>query len=352
MGDPNGSEKYRRFLEENIPLIDEKLYSFLPKNDPLEFLYNPMRDYPERGGKRLRPALVILSCEALGGKKEETIWTAVAFELLHLFLIVHDDIEDGSEMRRGEPCLHRKYGVPLSLNAGDALFGKVFEALLENRDLLGDEKTFTLMEKMITGFQITCEGQAYDLGWIREGKIPDPDDFFMMLKKKTGWYTGRGPCDAGAIIADADEKSRRATGNFGETIAMAFQIRDDLLNLVVESGESNRAPGISGGSYGKERGGDIAEGKRTLMIIDLFGKCQDGEREKVSEILNRDRNSNTPDEIEWVISLLEEYDSINYAKEMCKKMAHKSVEYLNAMPEGDAVDILKAMSDFLVERDF
>ncbi|SVE26421.1 uncharacterized protein METZ01_LOCUS479275, partial [marine metagenome] len=243
------------------------------------------RDYPERGGKRSRPALVLLACEALGGDLNQALRTAAAFEMFQSFALLHDDIEDDSEMRRGKPCCHRTLGVPLSINVGDALYAKVFEVLAANRDLLGADVTLDLIDEMIRGSRETFEGQAYDVGWIRGRHIPSEEEFMTMLRKKTGWYTGRGPCTAGAIIAGASEQERRAIGDFGETMAIAFQIRDDLLNLTAAEGDAALAPGITSGAYGKERGGDIAEGKRTLIIIDLLRKCTAGEKDEILQIL-------------------------------------------------------------------
>ena len=117
------------YLEENVPLVDAEMFAFLPDAEPRNFLYEPMRDYPLRGGKRFRSALVLLSCEALSGEKDKAVRTAAAFEMFQSFALIHDDIEDGSEMRRGKPCLHRLLGIPLSINVGDALYSKVFEAL-------------------------------------------------------------------------------------------------------------------------------------------------------------------------------------------------------------------------------
>ena len=199
------SPRLRAFLEAHIPLIEKELFSFLPVQEPEEYLYGPMRVYPERGGKRSRPALVLLSCGALGGDLKRAMRTAAAFEMFQSFALLHDDIEDDSEMRRGEPCMHRLQGVPLSINVGDALYAKVFEMLAANGPLLGCEMTLTLIGEMLRGSRETFEGQAYDIGWIRSRTVPNEEQFMTMLRKKTGWYTGRGPCRAGAIVAGAPE---------------------------------------------------------------------------------------------------------------------------------------------------
>ncbi len=344
--------RLRRFLEENVLLIDREMFAFLPEAEPLGLLYAPMRDYPLRGGKRFRSAMVLLACEALGGDRRLALRTAAAFEMFQSFALVHDDIEDGSEMRRGKPCLHRMHGIPISINVGDALYAKVFEVLLANRDLMGEEKTLGLIAEMVAGARETFEGQAYDIGWARDGTVPTVEAFMTMLRKKTGWYSGRGPCTAGAIIAGVDGERCRGIGDFGESIAVAFQLRDDLLNLQVSDRDTQVAPGATSGGYGKEWGGDIAEGKRTLMVIDLLNVCDAAEHSRVLEILDRDRALNTPGEVEWVISLMARHGSIARAQAVCERMAREGMEHLGRLPDSEAKETLREMAAFLVERVF
>lgn len=344
------SPRLRAFLESYIPLMEEELFSFLPAREPEAYLYGPMRVYPERGGKRSRPALVMLSCAALGGDLRRATRTAAAFEMFQSFALLHDDIEDDSEMRRGEPCMHRLHGVPLSINIGDALYAKVFEILAANGPLLGCEMTLTLIEEMLRGSRETFEGQAYDIGWIRSRTVPDETEFMTMLRKKTGWYTGRGPCTAGAIIAGAPEEQQRAIGDFGEAMAIAFQIRDDLLNLMSAAGDAAQAPGLTQGAYGKERGGDIAEGKRTLIIIDLLRKCGGDDRRCVLEILHTAREETTPEQIETVIGMADEHGSIAYASEVADRRGQEARALLEELPATEERDLLREMLEFFVRR--
>lgn len=342
----------RQFLHRYIPQIEEEMFSFLEVREPEEFLYRLMRDYPERGGKRFRPALVLLACQACGGDAQKAMQTAVAFEMFQSFAVVHDDIEDDSEMRRGKPCLHKLHGIPLSINVGDALYAKVFEILNTNREVLGADMALDLIDEMIRGSCETFEGQAYDVGWIRQRYIPSEDEFMTMLRKKTGWYTGRGPCTAGAIIAGAEMDLRTCIGAFGEAMAIAFQLRDDLLNLSSSEQDAGSAPGVTSGAYGKERGGDIAEGKRTLIIIDLLGKCTAVEREEVLAILHQERQRNTAAEIERVIGLVGYYECDRYVERVCQQKAEESLAHLEELPANPARDMLGEMLDFLVRRAF
>ena len=342
----------RQFLHHYIPELEREMRSFLVVREPEAFLYRLMRDYPERGGKRFRPVLVLLACQACGGDVKRAMRTAVAFEMFQSFAVVHDDIEDDSEMRRGKPCLHKLHGIPLTINVGDALYAKVFEILCTNRTELGAEVALDLMDEMIRGSCETFEGQAYDVGWIRHRYIPSEAEFMTMLRKKTGWYTGRGPCTAGAIIAGANVELRTGIGDFGEAMAIAFQLRDDLLNMRSSEQDAGSAPGITSGAYGKERGGDIAEGKRTLIIIDLLGKCTAAEREEVLAILHQERHRNTAAEIERVIALVEHYECDRYVERVCQQKAEESLAHLARLPANPARDMLGEMLDFLVQRTF
>lgn len=346
------SKDLKNFLQRYIPLIEEEMFSFLPIQEPAEYMYRPMRDYPERGGKRSRPALVLLSCEALGGDTRKAVRTAAAFEMFQSFAVLHDDIEDDSEFRRGKPCIHKLHGVPLSINVGDALYAKVYEILCANRDLLGSDTSLTLIDEMIRGSKETFEGQAYDVGWIRQQYIPTEEEFMLMVRKKTGWYTGRGPCTAGAIVAGASEVERRHIGEFGEALAIAFQIRDDILNLRTSVQDEEEAPGLTSGGYGKERGGDIAEGKRTLLMIDLLRKCTPTERNQTLEILSLHRDQTTQQQIEQVIGLVETYESFHYADMVANQKADEALELLLQTKHSAARDRLKEMLEFFVQRVF
>jgi len=340
----------RDFLETHIPLIEREMFAFLPEAEPAEYMYGPMRDYPQRGGKRSRPAVVLLACEAFGGDVSKALRTAAAFEMFQSFALLHDDIEDDSEMRRGKPCIHKLHGIPLSINVGDALYAKVFEVLCANREVLGCETTLDLIDEMIRGSRETFEGQAYDVGWIRRDYVPSEAEFMTMLRKKTGWYTGRGPCNAGAIIAGAAGEQRAAIGQFGEAMAIAFQIRDDLLNLMAADEDADTAPGITSGAYGKERGGDIAEGKRTLIIIDLLRKCDAEERREVLQVLHSPRQETAPAQIERVIGLAEERGAMAYAEGVCEAKAVEAEGHLERIPTSAARQRLREMLEFFVRR--
>ena len=173
-----------------------------------------------------------------------------------------------------------------------------------------------------------------------------------MLRRKTGWYSGRGPCETGALIGDGTPDEIKALGDFGETMAIAFQIRDDLLNLTVSEKDAATAPGGTTGGYGKERGGDIAEGKRTLMAIDLLHNTSDADRVRVRQILDKDRDATTEEEVDWVIDRMAASGAIDRAADECQRRAMDAEQHLSKIEDSEAKRTLVEMCSFLVERVF
>ena len=269
------SGNLEEFLKRASAEIERATLEVLPSKEPYKELYSIQKDYPLRGGKRFRPALLLLCAEWFGASYEDALPSAVALELFHNFALIHDDIEDSSLFRRGKPTLHHLHGIPLAINAGDSLFGMVYEILLTNRERFGDQKALDIISLFNQVFRATFEGQAYDIGWVANNHFPSREEYFEMIRRKTGVYSGRGPCQLGALIADAPQDILEQVGDFGEALGIGFQIKDDLLNLEEDAGESKE--------YGKERGGDIREGKRTLITIHMLENLNHPDSEKIEE---------------------------------------------------------------------
>jgi len=334
------------FLAGASEWMNRALPRYLPQGEPAAFLYEPARDYPLRGGKRFRPALLLL-CNALaGGDPRLALPSAVALELFQNFALVHDDIEDGSLVRRGQPALHRLHGVPLALNAGDLLYGLVYEALLDNADLLGPARALEVMREFAAVFRRTFEGQALDIGWIRANHIPDRAEFLAMIRLKTGWYSGRGPCRIGAGLASACPDVLAALGDYGEQIGLGFQVRDDLLNLTEDSPDA--AP--QAGGYGKERGGDIAEGKRTLIVIEMLERLPVAEGRRVREILSLAPQDTPPADMAWVIAAAERCGALDAARRQCRAHRDAALAALAPLPESPQRALLAELAGYLIQE--
>lgn len=244
-----------------------------------ERTYGLMIDYLERKAKGLRPGLCIAVCQALGGSLEEVLPSAAVVELFHNAFLIHDDIEDGSLERRGAPTLHRAHGTPIALNVGDGLLALSLRPLLNNTERLGLARTLEILEIVVEMVTESFEGQAMELRWVSDGLWDLSDaDYEEMVRKKTCCYSFVSPARVGAAVARADASIRAQLVSFMESMGLAFQIQDDLLNL--EKARTN---------YGKEHEGDLWEGKRTLMLLHALREASDGERERALEILARPR---------------------------------------------------------------
>ena len=330
-------------------VVTEYVLNSLPETHTVEeirLLYEMMRDYPSRPGKGLRSSLCILTCEALGGRTEDTLITAAALELFHNWILIHDDVEDRSQIRRGQPVLHAKYSVPLSINTGDALHGRTWGVLLENEGVLGAQRTLRLAKEFLKMTYETTEGQHMELSWIEKNTWDLREtDYFLLVEKKTAWYTCVSPCRMGAIIAGAQQKEVEALVPFGLSLGTAFQITDDLLNLV---GDEKK--------YGKEGGGDIAEGKRTLLLIRLLETCPPRDRGRVLEVLGRTRNEKTPDDIEFVIDLMRRHGVLDHAAAKASEFASRARSQFDRIfetaPNKAATATLSQLIDYMVKREW
>lgn len=317
-------------------VVERQIAAILPRGKKPFEVYGIIWDFLDRGGKRFRPLMCMTACEAVGGKPEKAVAVAASIELFHNFTLVHDDIEDNSQMRRGKPCLHVSYGLPLALNAGDGLFMASWKSILESP--ITAQQAVEVGKCLYDAYLAVLEGQAVELNW-HENKIwgITLDDYKSMVRGKTGALIG-GACKAGAIIGEADSKIQDALWEFGNEVGVAFQIQDDILNV---TGDFEK--------YKKEIGGDIIEGKRTVMVIDLLSKCTKAEASKCRSILGNKKATKT--QVDYVIGLMKNYGSIDYAASYANALLKSAKERLSALPDNKATKKLRRLADFLVDRE-
>ncbi len=326
------------------------LRDYLPKRSPIpevDLLYTMLRDYPARPAKGMRALMCVSACKAFGGKEEDVLLTAAAIEIFQHWILIHDDIEDDSELRRGAPALHKKYDWTLALNAGDALHAIMWGVLLRNRSTLSDEKTLRVMDEFFTMVSKTTEGQHIELGWVVANRWDlTEEDYFALGVNKTSWYTVIGPMRLGGVVGGADNASLKLIVSAGEKLGVGFQIHDDILNL---SGDQSK--------YGKEIGDDLLEGKRTLMLIRLLSLCTEAEREKVEAVFSRPRHRRR-EEAGWVMDLIQKYDTLGYARRTSSRLVSEAramlreAKWKHGREAGEAVDCIDAIARFAVERDW
>jgi geranylgeranyl diphosphate synthase, type II len=339
----NGSGLVSTILHEYGGLTRAALKAYLPEREPRRYLYDLLSDYPQRGGKMMRPSLCIATSRMFGAPIEHAIRTAVAIELLHNALLIHDDIEDGSEKRRGAPTLHVLHGVPLALNAGDMLSLMALRPLLDNRGLLGDELALRILEETERMARECAEGQSMELGWRHYNATEIGDaEYLEMVLKKTCWLATIFPIRVGALIGSHGTADLEGFMRFGFFLGAAFQIQDDLLNLVGDE------------RYGKERDGDLWEGKRTLMLIHAFRESTPDERERLIAALDGPRATRSPSEVEWMRTLIEKYDASAYARRIAQELAGAALHEISLLSanlsNGRDKQFLEEMARWVIER--
>ncbi len=319
---------------------------FIPDKEPRKYLYNLVADYPNRGGKGFRPGLCIAACKAFGGSLERVINSATAFELFHNAFLIHDDIEDDSYMRRNKPTMHQYNNTAIAINVGDAMNALSLKPLMMNKGILGPSltlKVFNEIQHMVTE---SVEGQAIELGWRKDNVCNlDEADYLKMILKKTCWYTSIHPIRVGAIIGSNGKADPEQFNRFGYFMGTAFQIQDDILNLIAEEKK-----------YGKEIGGDIIEGKRTLMLIHLLQKCTTGEHRKIKKFLSATHMDGKEDMALWMLQLMKKYHSIDYARSIAKYMAGAALKefytIFSKLPESKDKKFIENLIIYMINREY
>ncbi|MFC1625949.1 polyprenyl synthetase family protein [Patescibacteria group bacterium] len=193
--------------------------------------WNIVKDYPIRQGKYLRPTLVLLTAEAMGAKTQKAIKTAAAMQLSEEWLLIHDDIQDDSEERRGKKTLHKLHGVELAINAGDTLSTIMWKVLMDNHTILEPQKTLKIMDEFYNTLLRTEHGQAVEVVWTKKGKKIKDDDWFFIADGKTSYYSMALPLRLGALIAKANKQQINKLTKFGLHLGRCFQLVDDILDI-------------------------------------------------------------------------------------------------------------------------
>jgi geranylgeranyl diphosphate synthase, type II len=333
------------YMGECRDLVLDELHQIVPDNRYRPVLYDLMFEYLLRHGKALRPSLCIATCRALGGRLHDVLRTAAVMELFHNASLVHDDVEDESELRRGEPTLHRQYGVPIAVNVGDAMQALCLQPLLDNMQRLGLGKALRILEIIARMARESVEGQAVELDWVRSRQWAASDRAYcLMTYKKTCWYTFIAPMQVSAVIVGASDNQRVALRRFATFMGVAFQIQDDVLNLTADEER-----------YGKEFAGDLWEGKHTLMLLHALRSATARERTAAQHALSRPRNQRTQADVELLQALIHRYGGIERAKALAEQLAGKARRVLDQttswLPPSIHREFLVAMTDYAVTRD-
>ena len=340
------------YLAEKLPLVEEALAKASatalttsdsePKADLTRYLYDPLTRFTASGGKRVRPVLALLGAEAVGGRAEDALSTGVAIELFQSAALIHDDIADESELRRGEPCLYRTEGTGPAINVGDLALTRVFEVILED-GALPTERRLRVLRELARMERHTLEGQALDLGWVRDTRWDvSSADYFYMVDAKTAWYSAACPLMIGALAAGSSEEAAKGLFEVGRHAGVAFQLQDDLLNLV---GNAE--------AQGKDFRSDITEGKRTLAVVWALEHLDaEGHRELVGLLASKTTDT---EKLSQAVELIEKGDGIAECQRRAREHAAAAQAKARELAETghisvEARDLLCSMADFFVER--
>ncbi len=303
------------------------------KRKPAE-VYGLLSEFLSAEGKLLRPALCTASCLAVGGNKNDAVHAASAIEMFHNFTLIHDDIEDCSQLRRGRPCMHIKYGLPLAINAGDGLFMMVWREALAMEGGRREEAQILLLD----AFAKVLEGQAVELGWYRGGNWDvGVGEYYKVIEGKTGALISVS-CEVGGLLGGGDGAACGALGRFGMGIGVGFQMVDDALNIIGD--EKN---------YGKEIGGDIREGKRTLITIRALKALPGKKAARLREILKREYKRE--EDILCAVVLMKESGAVESVMETAKERINDAIGELDALPKGEGQRTLRELARYITRRE-
>jgi geranylgeranyl diphosphate synthase type I len=335
-------EEFKQYLDEKSLFIDGEIEKFVLEDEKTENLHDGMvyslgLDTPDRDtrGKRVRPVLALMTCESLGEDYSKAIPFAISAELLHSFLLVHDDIEDEDEVRRNRPSVWKKYGSAHGINIGDYIFVKTYRAILRSEDVgVDSEQLVKLVDLLTKTVDRTGIGQAMDIG-ARESNDISVEEYMRTVTEKTGYYLAY-PIIGGAIISGASDDTLRSLEEFGKYIGPVFQIADDILDLTDGKGR-------------EEIGCDIKEGKRSLLVALATSECTQEEKERLFEILNKGREYTSDEDVSWVISLFDKYQIIDKAKDRAREMLGAAKTSIQDVPE-ELRENLSAAAEFFLER--
>lgn len=313
-------------LERRAILVSDAIEVFLPVVRP-RGLYEASRHLVDAGGKRLRPAMLLLAAEAVGGDPVAVLPAGLSIELVHNFTLIHDDIMDNADVRRGKTAVHLLWDLSGAILAGDTLYSKAFQILgMARADAKLVLAAMDMLSKTCTSI---CEGQWLDLEFEKRGRVSE-DEYLEMIEKKTGVLYAASAW-TGGVLSGATNDELNGLEEFGRLVGMGFQIHDDVLDLI--------APVEV---LGKPRGGDLVEGKKTLIMIhaiengvelDIFGK-----------------EGAAPEVIEDALFKLQESGSIDYARERAELLVERGKAALSVLKESEAKALLLELADYMIRR--
>ncbi len=336
---------FKEYIELHRNEVYSKICDYIPIKEPVEH-YKMVRDYSDRQGSYRRPGLLMLSGQVFGALPEDLLLPAAALQVSEDWILIHDDIEDHSEMRRGKPTLEKLYGYELAINAGDAVHITMWKMLKDYIILKGKGKGNKIYDKFYDMLEYTVEGQFIEDNFIykvREISKADEDLYFRIINGKTCYYTVYGPMQIGAMIAKSKKSTINLLGKIGQPAGVAFQIVDDILDMTADEKV-----------FGKKRYGDLYEGKITLIILNTYKHATVEEKERINGIYKKSREQKTQEDINYLLEKIEKYGGVEYAKEKAERYGDRAKyiieKNLEKLPDNEYREILLSAMEELYLR--
>ncbi len=337
---------FKDYVGMNRDSIYSKIMEYLPVRAP-EAHYRIVREYSERRGNYRRPGLLMLCGQLFGAPVQSLVLPAAAMQLSEDWILVHDDIEDDSELRRGKPALHRIYGNEIAINAGDAAHIAMWKMLKDYMVQTGQYGTGgRLFDKFYDMLEYTVAGQYVETDFIfnvRSMKGASEELYSRIIDSKTCYYSVYGPMQLGAIAAGQGSETLELLKKIGEPAGKAFQIVDDILDMTAAEK-----------SFGKKRYGDLYEGKLTLIMLHTYKSATEDEKGRIDAVYSKKRGEKTEQEISMLVELVNKYSGIEYATSVAERYgaeARKAAEdSRSALPSNGYADTLISAIEDLYKR--
>ena len=324
--------KVSNSIKKNADFVNKFLRKEL-NGDPKQ-LYDAASHLIIHGGKRLRPYLVLKSCQMLGGKQSDAISAASAVEMIHNFTLVHDDIMDNDEMRHGVTTTHKKFDIPLAILAGDVLYSKAYNTI-SSKSKLSSNYTTQLVSKLSKTCIEICEGQVDDIKFAENKRIPTEKEYIKMIEKKTA-VLFEVSCAMGAICAKRKQKDVKNLSAFGRNLGIAFQITDDLIGIIGDSKITK-----------KPVGNDIREGKKSLPIILAIKKARGQNRTKIIRVFGNSGASKQ--QINLAVNVIRSLGVEKEVRDIALKYAQRAEKSISSYT-GSAKNEMAGLLNFVTKR--
>jgi len=324
-------------ITESAKKVNEFIETAVDLESEPQVLYRAARHIIDAGGKRLRPFLVLKTCKLVGGNEEDALATASSLEMLHTFTLLHDDIMDQDEKRRGVPSVHNKWDVPTAIVAGDLLFAKVYESITKHTDPkhVKPKRILQVLQEVSEATIALCEGQTRDMIFEIRETVSEEEYFEMIQGKTAALFETSSRC--GGLLGGATKSQVKKLGEFGRYTGIAFQIIDDVLALTADEKVLK-----------KPVGNDVREGKRTLIVVRALEKASKSQRQKILETLgNQDASA---EQIRETIALIDSLGAIAYAKKLADRYINKAKKALAKFPDGEDKEDLLNLADLIFAR--